>query len=53
MEEIASGRFADMLRMALSDPDEDYWPYCITTGNFTVEGEGIRKLKQPQPKRQR
>ena len=44
MEEIAAGRLSAMIRMALSDPDEDYWPYRIVTEGQTIDGEHIRKL---------
>lgn len=46
MEEIAAGTLIAMARVALSDPDEDYWPYRIVTGDRSFDGDTIRKLKQ-------
>jgi hypothetical protein len=44
MEEIGSGPLAVMVRLVLSDPDGEFWPYRITAGGVTIDGNAIVAL---------
>jgi hypothetical protein len=44
MEEIGSGPLAKMVRLALSDPDGDIWPYRIVAGQRVFDSEEIVAL---------
>jgi hypothetical protein len=52
MEEIAAGPLAVMVRLALTDPDADFWPYRIDVGGSIFDGEAIvaldRQLRGPR-----
>ena len=44
-EQIGQGNFAKMLRVALSDPDDEVWRYSIRLGHTAVEGDKLRKCR--------
>jgi len=44
MEEIGSGSLSKMIRIALSDPDDDLWAYAIHVANAVFTGEDISAL---------
>ena len=44
VEEIGSGPLAKMVRLAMTDPDGDIWPYSILVEGRSFDGEAIRKL---------
>lgn len=46
MEEIAAGPLAAMVRLVLTDPDAEFWPYRIETGKQVFDGEAIVALDQ-------
>ncbi|MBC9032421.1 hypothetical protein IAG41_08465 [Sphingomonas sp. JC676] len=46
MEEIAAGSLAVMVRLALADPDAEFWPYRIDVGGHIVDGDAIVALDQ-------
>ena len=41
MEEIARGSLAAMIRLVMTDPDEDYWPYRIAADVAVIDGNAI------------
>jgi hypothetical protein len=41
-EQIGRGSFAKMLRLALSDPDDEVWRYSIVTQQGAIQGEELR-----------
>jgi len=46
MEEIGSGPLEVMVRLVLTDPDAEYWPYRITVGEQSFDGKAILALGQ-------
>lgn len=46
MEEIAAGPLARMVRMVLTDPDGEFWPYRIIAAGQGFEGNAIVALDQ-------
>lgn len=51
MEEIAVGPLGTMVRLVLTDPDAEFWPYRIDVGGSIFDGEAIvalaRQLRSP------
>lgn len=43
-DEIGQGKLFRMVRIALSDPDENYWAYAIVAADQTFEGNAICEL---------
>ena len=56
MEEIGAGPLDVMVRLVLTDPDGDFWPYRIVVGERSFDGKAIvaldRQLRQARAKRQ-
>ena len=48
-EQIGSGSFAKMLRVALSDPDGEIWRYSIRSGELKVQGDDLNDCVLRQP----
>ena len=46
MEEIGSGTLEKMLRLVLTDPDGEFWPYRITVEGQSFDGKAILALDQ-------
>lgn len=44
-EQVGQGDFAKMLRVALSDPDDEVWRYSIRLSDTAVEGDKLRKCR--------
>ena len=44
-EQVGQGDFAKMLRVALSDPDDEVWRYSIWLGDTAIEGDKLRKCR--------
>ncbi|MBW6528715.1 hypothetical protein KZ813_17880 [Sphingomonas sp. RHCKR7] len=42
-ELIGSGSFAKMVRLALSDPDDEVWRYSVLVNGTTIEGDDLRE----------
>lgn len=40
-EEIGFGTFSKMVRIALTDPDQELWRYSVAVGGITLTGEQI------------
>lgn len=47
LEQVGDGRFDKMVRVALSDPDDEVWRYEIKVLGRTLEGDSIRKFALP------
>lgn len=48
-EQIGEGRFDKMVRIALSDPDDELWRYSIDIGTTCIIGEHIRAFEAHKP----
>ena len=52
MEEIGAGPLDAMVRLVITDPDREYWPYRITVAGVKFEGTAIvaldRQLREAQ-----
>lgn len=46
MEEIAAGPLGKMIRLVLTDPDGEFWPYRITVAERSFDGRAIVALDQ-------
>jgi len=44
MEEVGSGPLAKMIRLVLSDPDDEVWRYSILASGQSIDGEAIRAV---------
>jgi len=44
MEEIGAGPLEVMVRLVLTDPDGDFWPYRIMVGDRSFDGKAIVAL---------
>jgi hypothetical protein len=44
MEEIGSGPLEVMVRLVMSDPDSDFWPYQIAVAGVKFDGNAIVAL---------
>jgi len=56
MEEIGAGPLEVMVRLVLTDPDGEFWPYRIVVGDRRFDGKAIvaldRQLREARTKRQ-
>lgn len=46
MEEIGSGTLERMVRLVLTDPDGEFWPYRISIEGQSFDGKAILALDQ-------
>jgi hypothetical protein len=44
LEQVGDGGFDKMVRIALSDPDDEIWRYAIGVSGETLKGEAIRQF---------
>jgi hypothetical protein len=44
LEQVGDGRFDKMVRIALSDPDDEVWRYAIGSAGQILEGDAIRRF---------
>lgn len=44
MEEIGSGPLEVMVRLVMTDPDAEFWPYRIEAGGNVLDGKAIVAL---------
>ena len=44
LEQVGDGRFDKMVRIALSDPDDEVWRYAIGAAGQILEGDAIRRF---------
>jgi hypothetical protein len=44
LEQVGDGRFDKMVRIALSDPDDEVWRYAIGAVGQILEGDAIRRF---------
>ncbi len=44
-EQIGDGSLAKMVRLAMSDPDEELWRYSIAVAGQWITGNAIRRLR--------
>jgi hypothetical protein len=42
-EEIGSGTFGKMVRIALTDPDQELWRYSVAVGGVILTGDQITR----------
>ncbi|GHH09988.1 hypothetical protein E2E30_08580 [Sphingomonas sp. AAP5] len=45
LEQIGDGPLAKMIRIAMTDPDEELWRYSISVSGQTIAGKAIRALE--------
>ena len=45
LEQIGDGPLAKMIRIAMTDPDEELWRYSISVSGQTIAGRAIRALE--------
>lgn len=43
-EQIGDGPLAKMVRIAMTDPDDELWRYSISVSGQTIAGKAIRAL---------
>jgi hypothetical protein len=43
-EEIAAGPLAAMVRLVLTDPDAEFWPYRVEIEGHAIDGDAIVAL---------
>lgn len=46
MEEIGSGTLEKMVRLVVTDPDGEFWPYRVTVEGQSFDGKAILALDQ-------
>lgn len=51
LEQVGDGSFHKMVRIALSDPDDEVWRYVIDVSGDNLEGDAIRRFAAPLTKR--
>lgn len=41
-EQIGHGSFEKMVRLALTDPDDEVWRYSVAVAGVVIEGDALR-----------